>query len=70
MEKTQVDEAADETRREDGERGSKEAPSGKALLMRRVFGPVKERVFYAMAYNSVMKDYLAALLKVVAQGGA
>jgi len=70
LEKTQVDGIAEDVKHEDGDQQSKEATSGKALLMRRVFGPVKERVFYAMAYNSVLKDYLAMLLKVVAQGGA
>ena len=43
--------------------------SGKALLMRRIFEPVKDRLFYTVAHNYVLKDYLGNLLRAIASGG-
>lgn len=52
---------------EDGDKAlSKE--TGKSLLMKQLFEPVKGRLFHVMAYNQVMKDHLSVLLKCISQG--
>ena len=48
---------------------SKAAPSGKALMMRLLFDPVKEQMFYALAHNRPLKDYVGAVLRIVTSGG-
>lgn len=48
---------------------TKAAPSGKALLTRLLFDPVKEQMFYALAYNRPLKDYVGAVLRIVNSAG-
>lgn len=42
---------------------------GPKALMKRVFGASKEKLFYAMAHNIVLKDYVGIVLRLIAQGG-
>jgi len=48
---------------------AKAAPSAKALLMRLLFDPVKDQMFYALAHNRPLKDYVGAVLRIINSAG-
>lgn len=52
----------------EGAEKKQDEPSG-SIVMKRIFDPVKDQIFFAMAHNHVLKDYLGSFLKAVAQGG-
>lgn len=47
-----------------------EAENGTRALLKKIFDPAKDKIFYAMAHNLVLRDYLGVVLKFLAQGGA
>lgn len=42
---------------------------GPKALMKQIFAPSKDKLFYAMAHNIVLKDYVGIVLRLIAQGG-
>ncbi|TKA79537.1 hypothetical protein B0A49_00382 [Cryomyces minteri] len=38
-------------------------------LVNRIFGPVKEQLYYVMAHNFALRDYIAALTRAIAAAG-
>lgn len=44
-------------------------PPPSAELMKKIFDPVRERLFFALAHNPTIGEYVAAVIKAIAAGG-
>ncbi|KAI5199618.1 hypothetical protein E4T39_06135 [Aureobasidium subglaciale] len=40
-----------------------------AELMKKIFDPIREKLFFAMAHNPTLKDHLGAVIRAIAAGG-
>ncbi|KAG9538514.1 hypothetical protein KCU71_g20593, partial [Aureobasidium melanogenum] len=40
-----------------------------AELMKKIFDPIREKLFFAMAHNPTLKDHLTAVLCAISNGG-
>ncbi|KAF2116266.1 hypothetical protein BDV96DRAFT_544953 [Lophiotrema nucula] len=67
--KPRLSDAAREAQRENEEIEKEEKEADSVGWVPRVFSPVKDQLYYVMAHNLTLKNYMGGLFKAISQGG-